>query len=98
VRGSVELCSAGAYKRRGEGARLRLERPLSDSFIIHLLGELFRSTGPRRAAARFLLKQARAGIRIAADADRVVLAAGEELGEEVGQAVRELCREAGFCD
>jgi hypothetical protein len=71
---------------------------MSDHLTVYLLGQLFFSTGVRRAAAKFLLRQIRAGMKLAGEVDRVVLAAAEELGQEVGDAVRQICRELGFCD
>lgn len=71
---------------------------MSDSLIIHLLYVMYRSTGADRTAARFLLRQLWAGVRVAADVERMARQAAEELGEEVGEAVRHICRNAGLCD
>jgi hypothetical protein len=71
---------------------------VSDSLVIHLLYVMYRSTGADRTAARFLLRQLWNGVRVAADVDRMALQAAEEMGEEVGEAVRGICRDAGICD
>jgi hypothetical protein len=71
---------------------------VSDSLVIHLLYVTYRSTGSRRAAAKFLLRQLWSGVALAAEVDRVVALAAEELGAEIGEAVRDICRDEGLCD
>jgi hypothetical protein len=71
---------------------------MSDSLVIHLLNVAYRTTGSRRAAAKFLLRQLWSGVALAVEVERVVALAAEELGAEIAEAARDICRDAGLCD
>lgn len=71
---------------------------MADWLVVQLLAERLSAKGARRAAAVALLKTIRQGIKLSGNLDRVLADMALELGEDVAEQARDICRKLGLCN